>query len=122
MFEGLRTVIYHVDDLDQARAWYTNVLAIEPYFNEPFYVGFNIGGFELGLDPDVSGISKGDNVVAYWGVKDAAASYQRLLKLGGKAYTDMRDVGGGIRVAPVIDPFGNVFGIIENPHFSMPGN
>ena len=58
MFQGLRTVIYHVDDLQKATEWYSNILGIKPYFDEPFYVGFNVGGFELGLDPDMQGISR----------------------------------------------------------------
>ncbi len=78
MFQGLRTVIYHVDNLEDAKAWYAKALGVEPYFDQPFYVGFNIGGFELGLDPDMSGVSKGNNAVAYWGVKDAASSYERV--------------------------------------------
>ena len=119
MFQGLRTVIYHVDNLEKAKAWYTDALGIKPYFEQPFYVGFNVGGFELGLDPDMSGVSKGNNAVAYWGVKDAAASYKRMLELGAKKHTDVNDVGSGIRVATVTDPFGNVFGIIENPHFKV---
>ena len=53
MFLGLRTVVYKVSDLGRAKAWYTKVLGIEPYFDEPFYVGFNVGGYELGLDPDI---------------------------------------------------------------------
>lgn len=119
MFQGLRTVIYHVDNLEKAKAWYTEVLGIKPYFDQPFYVGFNIGGFELGLDPDMSGVSKGNNAVAYWGVKDAAAAYKRMLELGAKKHSDVNDVGSGIRVAMVTDPFGNIFGIIENPHFKI---
>jgi predicted enzyme related to lactoylglutathione lyase len=119
MFQGLRTVIYHVDNLEKAKAWYTEVLGIKPYFDQPFYVGFNIGGFELGLDPDMSGVSKGNNAVAYWGVKDAAAAYKRMLELGAKKHSDVNDVGSGIRVATVTDPFGNIFGIIENPHFKI---
>lgn len=71
MLKGLRTVIYHVEDLDQAKAWYAKVLGKDPYFAEPFYVGFSVGGFELGLDPDMSGVSRGDNAVAYWGVRGA---------------------------------------------------
>lgn len=122
MFQGLRTVIYHVDNLEKAKAWYTEALGIKPYFDQPFYVGFNVGGFELGLDPDMSGVSKGNNAVAYWGVKDATASYKRMLKLGAKKHSDVNDVGGGIRVATVTDPFGNVFGIIENPHFKVVGD
>jgi predicted enzyme related to lactoylglutathione lyase len=95
------------------------VLGTKPYFDQPFYVGFNIGGFELGLDPDMSGVSKGNNAVAYWGVKDAAAAYKRMLELGAKKHSDVYDVGSGVRVATVTDPFGNVFGIIENPHFKV---
>jgi len=119
MFQGLRTVVYNVDNLEKAKAWYTEALGIKPYFDQPFYVGFNIGGFELGLDPDMSGVSKGNNAVAYWGVKDAAAAYKRMLELGAKKHSDVYDVGSGVRVATVTDPFGNVFGIIENPHFKV---
>jgi predicted enzyme related to lactoylglutathione lyase len=119
MFQGLRTVIYHVDNLEDAKAWYTKALGIEPYFDQPFYVGFNIGGFELGLDPDMSGVSKGNNAVAYWGVNDAAASYNSMLELGAQKHGDVQEVGGGIRVATVRDPYGNIFGIIENPNFRV---
>ncbi len=51
MIQGLRTVVYHVEELEQARQWYTNVLGHGPYFDQPFYVGFNVGGYELGLSP-----------------------------------------------------------------------
>jgi len=118
MIQGLRTVVYKVPDLEKAKAWYARVLGIEPYFAEPFYVGFQVGGFELGLDPDTRGVKTGGGVVAYWGVADAASAYARLLELGAAASSPPQDVGGGIRVATVSDPFGNVFGIIENPHFS----
>jgi predicted enzyme related to lactoylglutathione lyase len=92
---------------------------LEPYFDEPFYVGFNVGGFELGLDPDINGISKGNNAVAYWGVEDASAAYGRMIELGGKPHAEVTDVGGGILVGSITDPFGNVFGIIENPNFKI---
>lgn len=119
MFQGLRTAIYHVDNLDKAKAWYSAVLGKQPYFDQPFYVGFNVGGFELGLDPNMSGVKKGNNVGAYWGVPNADAAFKRLLELGAKKHTEVQDVGEGIRVATVLDPFGNVFGIIENPHFKI---
>jgi predicted enzyme related to lactoylglutathione lyase len=119
MFQGLRTVIYSVPDLERAKAWYTQVLAKEPYFAEPFYVGFNVGGFELGLDPDTTGVAVGDNAVAYWGVPDAAAALARLLSLGARERRPIQDVGGGILVGSVLDPFGNVLGIIQNPHFKL---
>jgi predicted enzyme related to lactoylglutathione lyase len=119
MFQGLRTVIYHVSDLEKAKAWYRSVLNIDPYFDAPFYVGFSVGGFELGLDPDASGVTNGNNAVAYWGVPDAAVAYARLLSLGAAAKSEVQEVGDGIRVAAVTDPFGNVLGIIENPHFQL---
>lgn len=117
MFQGLRTAIYHVDDLQKAKEWYSEVLGRGPYFDEPFYVGFNVGGYELGLDPDVSGVTKGDSVVAYWGVDDVGAAYNRVLGMGARKHSEPRDVGGGIIVAAVKDPWGNVLGVIENPHF-----
>ena len=119
MFQGLRTVIYAVPDLEKARDWYSQVLAQQPYFSEPFYVGFNVGGFELGLDPDTSNVKPGNNAVAYWGVPDAQAAHARLLGLGARANDPVHDVGGGILVGTVLDPFGNVLGIIENPHFKL---
>lgn len=119
MFQGLRTAIYHVDDIQKAKEWYANILEVKPYFDEPFYVGFNVGGFELGLDPDMSGVTTGSNVVVYWGVKDAKANYDRVLRLGATKHSEPRDVGGGIIVATVKDPFGNLFGIIENPYFKI---
>lgn len=119
MFQGLRTVIYHVANLAKAKEWYSAVLNIKPYFDRPFYVGFDVGGYELGLDPDMSGVTKGNNVVAYWGVVNAAKAYQQLQDLGATKHSDVQDVGGGIRVASVIDPFGNILGIIENPHFKI---
>jgi len=121
MLQGLRTAIYHVDDLERAKEWYGEVLGKEPYFDEPFYVGFNVGGFELGVQPDGSTSRSNTGVVAYWGVDDADSAFARLLELGATERTGVQDVGDGIRLASVLDPFGNVFGIIENPHFSLEG-
>lgn len=118
MFQGLRSAIYPVDDLDAAKAWYAEALGVAPYFDEPFYVGFNVGGFELGLDPDAAGVTRGSTPIAYWGVADAVAAVLRLQSLGARPREEVRDVGGGIKVASVVDPFGNVLGIIENPHFA----
>ena len=122
MFLGLRTVIYQSGNLDAAKAFYTEILGFGPYFDEPFYVGFNVGGFELGLDPDSSKSEAGKGgVVAYWGVEDADAAFKRLIELGATKHSDVQDVGGGIKVASVLDPSGNIFGIIENPNFSLEG-
>jgi predicted enzyme related to lactoylglutathione lyase len=115
---GLRTAGYHVADLDSAKRWYTELLGYGPYFDEPFYVGFDVGGYELGLNPDTSRVQQGaGGTVLYWGVTDADAVLARLLELGATEVVGVEDVGGGIRHAIVTDPFGNLFGIIENPNF-----
>ena len=120
MFQGLRTVIYHAADLAAAKQWYARALGVQPYFDEPFYVGFNVAGYELGLDPDPSSATgSGSSAIAYWGVADAQAALTRLVELGATDRMGVQDVGGDIRLASVIDPFGNVFGIIENPHFTL---
>ena len=117
---GLRLAVYHVNDIEKAKAWYGNVLGVKPNFDQPFYVGFTVGGFELGLVPE-----KGDNsakpagVVAYWGVEDAKAAYKRLIEIGAKPHDEVTDVGGGILAGTVTDPFGNQFGIIQNPYFKQ---
>jgi predicted enzyme related to lactoylglutathione lyase len=121
MFLGLRTVIYHVSDMEKAKDWYSAVLGFGPYFDQPFYVGFNVGGYELGLHPGGDApTEKADSVVAYWGVDDAAGALKRLLDQGATVHEDLQDVGEGIKVASVNDPFGNVFGVIENPNFKLP--
>jgi predicted enzyme related to lactoylglutathione lyase len=117
MFLGLRTVIYHAPDLAKAKAWYASALGLEPYFDQPFYVGFEVGGYELGLNPSVADVSVGDNAVAYWGVVDIDKAYQHLLDRGAVQREAVNEVGEGIKVASVADPFGNVIGLIENPHF-----
>ncbi len=116
MLLGLRTVIYPAVDLVAAKAWYASVLGVEPYFDEPFYVGFDVGGYELGLDPDPEHAAAGPRT--YWGVADADAALATLLDRGARPHTPVTDVGGGIRVATVLDPSGHIVGIIENPHFT----
>ncbi|HEV7300901.1 MAG TPA: VOC family protein [Tepidisphaeraceae bacterium] len=117
MILGLRTAIYPVADLAAAKAWYGQVLNAKPYFDEPFYVGFSSGGFELGLLPsEEAGIG---GVQAYWAAVSVADEFARLVSLGATVHEPPRDVGAGIKVASVIDPFGNRFSIIENPHFSI---
>ncbi len=118
MLLGLRTAIYHVPDLRQAKAWYAEAFGVQPYFDEPFYVGFNIGGFELGLDPDTTGAAPGSGgVVAYWGVEDIEQGVRQFTDRGATVVAAIRAVGDGIKVATVADPFGNAIGLIENPNF-----
>lgn len=119
--QGLRTAIYRVGDLDRAKAWYADVLGFPPYFDEPFYVGFEVGGYELGLLPVEGEEHPGPGgVTVYWGVADADAALARLLDRGAAEHETVQDVGEGIRVGAVLDPFGNPLGIIENPYFRLP--
>ncbi len=116
MFLGLRTIIYPTDDLDASKAWYTRLLGIEPYFDQPFYVGYQVAGYELALNPDGS---LEDGPITYWGAGDCDEALARLLEAGARAREPVTDVGDGIRVASVLDPSGNVIGVIENPHFAL---
>ncbi len=136
-FLGLRTCIYRVPDLAAAATWYTNVLGIKPYFNEPFYVGFNVGGYELGLhplpavalaeaggqamranEPAFAEATAGkENIETYWGVADIQATFAHFIAAGATAHEEPNNVGEGLWVAMLKDPWGNIIGIIQNPHF-----
>jgi predicted enzyme related to lactoylglutathione lyase len=118
---GLRTCIYKVTDLTEAKRWYAEAFRTQPYFDEPFYVGFNIGGYELGLAPDDQpATEKSENVMTYWGVEKMEDEYQRMLQLGATASEKPNNVGGEIVVATVKDPWGNTIGLIYNPEFTLP--
>jgi len=118
--KGLRTTVYKVADLDAAKAWYAGAFGVDPYFDEPFYVGFNIAGYELGLLPDDQPASlKTTNIYSYWGVEDIQGEYKRLLEHGAKSLEEPTNVGGELMVAAVIDPWGNAIGMIYNPYFKL---
>jgi lactoylglutathione lyase len=118
---GLRTVIYKVSDIEKAKDWYSKAFNTTPYFDESFYVGFNIGGYELGLQPEETLVDgKSENVLAYWGVEHIDKEYERLLALGATEHEPPTNVGGELMVATVRDPWGNVIGLIYNPYFKLP--
>ncbi|MGI8627674.1 MAG: VOC family protein [Geodermatophilaceae bacterium] len=113
---GLRTVIYPTPDLGAAKAWWTGVLGVEPYFDESFYVGYNVAGYELGLLPDDA---PADGALTYWGVDDVAEAVQTSSAAGAVEHTPISEVGGGIVTATVRTPQGAVLGLIFNPHFNL---
>ena len=117
MFLGLRTVIYPAAELGASKAWFTQLLGAEPYFDQPFYVGYNVGGYELGLDPNADPAT---GAQSYWGVSDIDAALAKLLAAGARLNSDISDTGEGIRVASVFEPGGTFLGLIENPHFVLP--
>jgi len=118
MILGLRTCVYFVppDKLKEATEWYARMAGVRPYFEEPFYVGFNVGGFELGLLPDGGSPGPG-GTLTYWGTADIVGEVARLEGIGAKVVRPIEDVGGDIKVATVADPYGNLVGVIQNPHF-----
>ena len=113
---GLRTVIYPAANLVAAKKWWAELLGEPPYFDEPFYVGFHVGGYELGLLPDAD---RTDGAQVYWGVDDVAAAVRAALEHGAAELAPVTDVGDGITTATVRTPDGNVVGFIHNPHFTL---
>jgi predicted enzyme related to lactoylglutathione lyase len=117
---GLRTTIYKVRDIQKATEWYAFVFQTQPYFNEPFYVGFNIAGYELGLQPAEQGeTDKNAGVITYWGVEDIHVAYDDFINAGAAENEKPYNVGSEIVTATVKDPWGNVIGLIYNPEFKL---
>jgi predicted enzyme related to lactoylglutathione lyase len=123
MLRGLTTVSFFAGDLEAARNWYTDLLGMEPYFNRPGYVEFRIGDHqhELGIiDSHYSpyGPATGPaGAVVYWHVDDVTATYERLLSMGAKESQPPTVRGEGFVTASVVDPFGNVLGVMYNQHY-----
>ena len=114
MTSGMSTVIYPVKDLAQAKAVFGKLLGVEPYADEAYYVGFRVGGQDVGLDPH--GHSKGmTGPIGYWHVDDIQASLQLFLDAGAATEQAVKDVGGGKLVASVKDADGNIIGLIQSP-------
>src|SRR5690348_16282976 len=114
MASGMQTVIYPVTDLDSAKRVYTALLGSPPAFDTPYYVGWNIGGQDIGLDPN--GRKQGMTApVPYWLVDDINQAIEQLVAAGASVQQQPRDVGGGKRIASVKDADGNVTGLMQNP-------
>ena len=117
---GLRTASYKVGDLQKAKEWYTIAFKTEPYFDEPFYVGFNIGGYELGIMPEEEPTTnKVESSVAYWGVENIKEAYEHFISLGATMDQEPTNVGGELMIASIRDPWGNIIGLIYNPDFKL---
>ncbi|MYX38625.1 glyoxalase/bleomycin resistance/dioxygenase family protein [Streptomyces sp. SID8377] len=116
-FRGLATIRHHAEDLAAAKAWYSELLGVEPYFDTPDYVEFRLGDHsqELGVSRTPSAPA---GVVAYWHVDDVGAVWERLLSLGARSREAPRDHGHGFVAGAAVDPFGNLLGVMYNPHFA----
>lgn len=118
MLKGLSTIRYHAADLEAAKSWYTEFLGIEPYFQVPGYLEFRLGPLqsELGIMQHPKPVAEG--VVMYWAVDDLEQTVARLEELGATVKEPIRAFGDiGFRAAAVVDPFGNLIGVMENPHY-----
>ena len=124
MLRGFATVNYWADDLEAAKGWYSELLGIDPYFERPGYYEFRVGGYghELGLidsryaphDPTAGP----GGAILYWHVDDVGAALERLVSMGAKEYEALTRRGeAGFVTASVVDPFGNVLGVMYNPHY-----
>jgi methyltransferase (TIGR00027 family) len=115
MFKSLKRITYPVSNLAAAKQWYTGVLDLQPILDTPFLIIFKIGDCTLSLSKANSPISPADaQTETYWEVDDIDSSFQKLISLGAKEHTPITD-RLNIRIAKVIDPFGNIFGITGLP-------
>ncbi|MDT7790031.1 MAG: hypothetical protein QOF58_8450 [Pseudonocardiales bacterium] len=128
MLRGMSTVTYYADDVAEARAWYTAFLGVEAYFerNSPDgtlgYVEFRIGDYqaELGLVQRQFEVTPSDGPggsILFWAVDDLEATLDRLFELGAKVHDEPRVRGEGFVTASVVDPFGNILGVMTNTHY-----
>jgi predicted enzyme related to lactoylglutathione lyase len=110
--QGIRTVIYPVQDIVRAKPLYRRLLGVEPYMDEAYYVGFAVGDQDIGLDPN--GHSAGmTGPIGYYHVDDIEQSLRGRLDAGAQLQQPLQDVGGGKRIASVRDADGNVIGLIQ---------
>ena len=143
MLRGVATVNYWADDLEAAKEWYSELLGIDPYFERaeldgrivapgdpgydqarPGYIEFRLGDYQHELDlidsryaPHGSATGPAGAVV-YWHVDDVRAIFERLLAMGAKEHLPITPRGEeGFVTASVVDPFGNILGIMYNPHY-----
>jgi methyltransferase (TIGR00027 family) len=115
MFTGLKRIVYQVTDIEKAKQWYCGILDRPPIFDTPFAAIFVVGECTLSLAQCDSPLSEAQQRVdTYWEVEDIDASYQRLIEAGAKVHTPIKDVLN-IRIARVVDPFGNIVGITGVP-------
>lgn len=126
---GFATISYWAEDMEAAKTWYSDLLGMEPYFERRgpdgllVYAEFRVGDYqhELGLidrrfAPTRSAADPG-GVIMYWHVDDVETLFEKLIDMGAEEYEPVTHRGQGFITASVTDPFGNVLGIMYNPHF-----
>lgn len=128
MLRGLTTISFYADDVAAAQHWYAELLGIEAYFvrpaeGKPAYAEFRIGEHEheLGIIDSrfapAGRRTQPGGAIAYWHVDDVHAAFERLLAAGATAYEPPVERGPGFVTASVVDPFGNILGVMYNQHY-----
>ncbi|MEJ2596777.1 MAG: hypothetical protein P8Z00_00515 [Anaerolineales bacterium] len=110
MNQGVRTVVYPVKDIAKAKAFFRELLGVEPYADEPYYVGFKVANQDIGLDPN----GHKEGMTAYYHVDDIKKSLQLLTDSGAQILQEIKDVGGGRLIASVRNADGNIIGLIQD--------
>ncbi|MHB8463566.1 MAG: VOC family protein [Acidimicrobiales bacterium] len=111
---GMRTILFPVKDIAASKDLYARLLGVAPSVDQPYYVGFDVDGQHVGLDPN--GHGKGmSGPVGYWHVADIGECVEVLLGAGGATEQPITDVGGGKLVASVKDADGNIVGLLQAP-------
>jgi predicted enzyme related to lactoylglutathione lyase len=108
MSRAISLLVYPVKDLAAAKKLYAQLLGVEPYADQPYYVGFRVGDQEIGLDPHGT-----VGPIGYAYVDDIEKSFQELLAKGATKHQDVKNVGGGRLTALVKDADGNVLGLVQ---------
>lgn len=124
MLRGFATINFFAADHEAAKQWYTEFLGINPYFQRPGYAEFRFGDYqqELGLIdsayvPGVDSSRGRAGVIVYWHVDDVNTTLERAASMGAKQLEAPQDRGNGFHTATAVDPFGNILGIMHNPHY-----
>jgi predicted enzyme related to lactoylglutathione lyase len=109
MNKGIRTIVYPVKDVAKAKSLFRELLGVEPYADDPYYVGFKVGSQDIGLDPN----GHQEGMTVYYHVDDIKISLQSLLDAGARQVQEIKDIGGGGLLASVEDTDGNIIGLIQ---------
>jgi predicted enzyme related to lactoylglutathione lyase len=130
MLRGFATVSFYAADVKAAREWYAKLLGIEPYYavptaEDPAYIEFRFGDFQcelgiIGAKYARHAVGNGPaGAIIHWHVDDLEGTFDRLLSLGATEIEGITERGNntGFRTASVVDPFGNIIGIMSNPHY-----
>jgi predicted enzyme related to lactoylglutathione lyase len=111
--QGIKTVLHPVSDVEKSKAVYSALLGIEPQADSAYYVGYDVGGQHIGLVPG-GGPQGLTSPVAYWHVDDIEAKMAEVTAAGATVKDAPNEVGGGRVVGSVVDPDGNVLGLIQD--------